>query len=206
MTPMLCVLMRSIAAAFLLAAAWQGHLLRHKRQASIRSGRAAEFSEPVTLSSVDGVLEVRLTAHQGEVRLDTVAVPVKNTLLFGYKLNRGKASNGVTEAANSYPAPTLQVFPGERLIVHLENALTGLTIRDLLRPEIHADGEEVPLYPPQLTESPLNLHTHGLHVSPKGNSDNVLLHMPPGTENTYIYDVPPTCRRAPTGTTRTSTR
>jgi FtsP/CotA-like multicopper oxidase with cupredoxin domain len=82
------------------------------------------------------------------------------------------------------------VFPGERLIVHLENGLTDLTIRDFYDPKYTPIGEEVPLYSPQLTESPLNLHTHGLHVSPKGNSDNVLLHMPPGTANTYTYEVP----------------
>jgi hypothetical protein len=31
-----------------------------------------------------------------------------------------------------------------------------------------------------MTSSPLNLHVHGVHVSPKGNSDNVLLHIPAG--------------------------
>ena len=41
-----------------------------------------------------------------------------------------------------------------------------------------------------LTESPLNLHTHGLHVSPSGNADNVLLSIPAGMGNTYTYDVP----------------
>ena len=46
----------------------------------------SEFREPVTLASKDGVLEVTLTAHQGEVRLDTVAVPVKNFLVFAYEL------------------------------------------------------------------------------------------------------------------------
>ncbi len=45
-------------------------------------------------------------------------------------------------------------------------------------------------YSEQLAESPLNLHTHGLHVSPKGNADNVMLHMPAGTANTYTYDIP----------------
>ena len=51
-------------------------------------------------------------------------------------------------------------------------------------------GGEVPIYPPTLTESPLNLHTHGLHVSPSGNADNVLLSIPAGMGNTYTYDVP----------------
>ena len=97
---------------------------------------------------------------------------------------------GKTSGDNLYPAPTLQVFPGETLIIHLDNALTGLTIKDFFDPAYTAKGEEVPLYPPQMTSSPLNLHTHGVHVSPKGNADNVLLHIPAGKSNTYTYNIP----------------
>ena len=68
--------------------------------------------------------------------------------------------------------------------------LTGLTIRDFFDPRYTAKGEEVPLYPEQMTSSPLNLHVHGLHVSPKGNSDNVMLHIPAGMSNTYTYNIP----------------
>ncbi len=149
-----------------------------------------DFSEPVVLASKDGVLEVRLIAKQGEARLDTVATPVKNMLVFGYELIRGTASNGQMSGDNPYPAPTLQVFPGETLIVHLDNALTNLTIGDFFDPKYIAKGEVVPLYPEQMTSSPINLHTHGLHVSPKGNSDNVLLHIPGGMSNTYTYKIP----------------
>ncbi len=92
------------------------------------------FREPVTLASKDGVLEVRLTARQGQATLDTVAAPVQNFLLFGYELIRGEASDGKRSGSNLYPAPTLQVFPGERLIIHFENGLTGLTIRDYFSP------------------------------------------------------------------------
>ena len=53
-----------------------------------------EYREPVTLASKDGVLEVTLTAHQGQARLDTVAKPVQNMLVFGYAVIRGTASNG----------------------------------------------------------------------------------------------------------------
>ena len=148
------------------------------------------FSEPVTLASKDGVLEVTLTAQQGEARLDTVAVPVKNALLFGYRLIRGTVSNGEMSGRDLYPSPTLQVNPGETLIVHLENALSGLTIADFLDPQYVAKGEEVPLYPSIMGSSPLNLHVHGLHVSPKGNSDNVMLHIPAGLSNTYTYNIP----------------
>lgn len=150
----------------------------------------SEFREPVTLTSKNGVLEVRLTARQGEALLDTVATPVKNFLLFDYEVIRGTPSDGKTSGGNLYPAPTLQVFPGETLIVHLENGLSGLTIRDYFSPQYTPKGEDVPIYPEQMTSSPLNLHVHGLHVSPKGNSDNVLLHIPDGMANTYTYNIP----------------
>src|SRR6185312_2271739 len=148
------------------------------------------YTEPVVLASKDGVLEVRLTVKQGEARLNTVAVPVKNFLVFAYDLIRGTASNGQMSGDNLYPSPTLQVFPGETLIVHLDNALTGLTIQDFFDPQYTAKGEEVPLYPPMMASSPLNLHVHGVHVSPKGNADNVMLHVPGGFSNTYTYNIP----------------
>jgi FtsP/CotA-like multicopper oxidase with cupredoxin domain len=150
------------------------------------------FREPVVLASEGGVLEVRLVARQSEAILDTVATPVKNFLLYDYELVRGTASNGERTGTRQYPAPTLQVFPGEKLVVHMENALSGLTIRDFFDPAYTPVGGFVPLYPPQLPAAPINLHTHGLHVSPKGNADNVLLHLPPGTANTYVYDIPTT--------------
>ena len=127
-----------------------------------------EFREPTVLASKDGVLEVRLTARQGQATLDTVAKPVQNFLLFDYELIQGTASDGRSSGGNLYPAPTLQVFPGETLIVHLDNGLTGLTIKDYFSPQYTAKGEPVPIYPVQLTSSPFNLHVHGIHVSPEG--------------------------------------
>jgi FtsP/CotA-like multicopper oxidase with cupredoxin domain len=155
-------------------------------------GKPAPYKEPVKLSSKDGVLEVRLSAHQGTVNLDTVKQPVTNFLVYGYDLIKGTSSDGSTKGDNNYPAPTLRVEPGERLIVHYDNDLTGLTIKDFYDPAFTPKGGDVPVYPPALSESPLNLHTHGLHVSPSGNADNVLLSIPAGMGNTYTYDVPKT--------------
>jgi FtsP/CotA-like multicopper oxidase with cupredoxin domain len=149
-----------------------------------------QFREPVVLTSKDGVLEVRLTARQGQATLDTVATPVQNFLLFDYEVIRGTASNGQKSGGNLYPAPTLQVFPGERVIVHFENGLSGLTVRDYFIPQYTPKDQPVPLYPEQMTSSPINLHTHGAHISPKGNADNVMLHIPPGMSNTFTYDIP----------------
>ena len=143
-------------------------------------GKPEPFREPVRLSSKDGVLEVRLSAHQGTVNLDTVTEPVTNFLVFGYELIKGSSSDGSTKGDNMYPAPTLRVDPGERLIVHYDNDLQGLTIDDFNAQTYIAAGKDIPIYPTVLREAPLNLHTHGLHVSPSGNADNVLLSIPAG--------------------------
>ena len=60
------------------------------------------------------------------------------------------------------PGPTLFVRPGDVLRVTLENQMNATT----------------------------NLHVHGLHVSPKGNSDNVLLAIDPGVTFDYEYRLP----------------
>ena len=87
MTRRLCVLMRSVAAMFVLVAAWHGSPA-HAQETSAKFDPAVrpEFSEPVTLASKDGVLEVRLIAKQGTASLDTVAKPVQNVLVFAYEL------------------------------------------------------------------------------------------------------------------------
>lgn len=62
----------------------------------------------------------------------------------------------------SLPGPTLFLRAGDRLDVTLENRLGN----------------------------PTNLHVHGLHVSPQGNSDNPLISVGPGTSLDYEYQLP----------------
>lgn len=62
----------------------------------------------------------------------------------------------------SYPGPTFVLCPGDAFVVHLENDLPLDT----------------------------NLHLHGFHVSPSGNSDNVYLDIRPGQRYTFHYRLP----------------
>ena len=62
----------------------------------------------------------------------------------------------------STPGPTLRLRPGDELTITLENGL----------------------------DEPTNLHTHGLHVSPEGDSDNVFVMVEPGETHTYRYQIP----------------
>jgi suppressor of ftsI len=48
-----------------------------------------------------------------------------------------------------------------------------------------------------LAHDPSNLHFHGLSVSPKGNSDNVFVHVHPGEEFGYEVEVPAQDRQGP---------
>lgn len=62
----------------------------------------------------------------------------------------------------TFPGPTLVADPGDRIKVRLVNRVSG----------------------------PTNLHTHGLHVSPEGNADNVLIHVEPGETFDFQFDIP----------------
>lgn len=62
----------------------------------------------------------------------------------------------------SLPGPTLRLRAGDRLQVQLVNRLKTVT----------------------------NLHVHGLHVSPQGNSDNVFITVEPGESFDYDYQLP----------------
>jgi len=71
-----------------------------------------------------------------------------------------------------YPAPTIKVRRGDILKVHFTNSLpdTGLNLLG------HQRGTT-------------NLHTHGFHVSPSGNSDNPMLQVKSGASFDYVYDL-----------------
>ncbi|MCK8434663.1 multicopper oxidase family protein [Streptomyces sp. D2-8] len=60
------------------------------------------------------------------------------------------------------PGPTLRVRPGDLLRVRLVNQL----------------------------DQPTNLHTHGLHVSPRGNGDNPFVTVDPGGGFDYAHRIP----------------
>jgi FtsP/CotA-like multicopper oxidase with cupredoxin domain len=79
--------------------------------------------------------------------------------------------------------PTLRVKPGDTLVVALDNSL----------PPNAGPMPDDPNVPHGFNTT--NLHTHGLHVSPVGNSDNVLLSVAPGerwvTEIKIPADHPP---------------
>jgi len=73
--------------------------------------------------------------------------------------------------------PTLRVKPGDTLYITLKNSLP-------VEPEGSEEHNTLHSF------STTNLHTHGLHVSPSGNSDNVLLVVKPQETQEYKIEIP----------------
>lgn len=73
--------------------------------------------------------------------------------------------------------PTLRCRPGDLLRITLDNQLPA---------ESYMPGEMNMLHSFNVT----NLHTHGLNVSPSGNSDNVLLQVQPQSAQKYEIAIP----------------
>jgi FtsP/CotA-like multicopper oxidase with cupredoxin domain len=75
------------------------------------------------------------------------------------------------------PGYTWEVRPGDTLKVHLRNRLPKLPPMPMRMDRPH-----------QWTN--MNLHIHGLHVSPAGDEDNVFIDIPPGEDHQYEIHVP----------------
>jgi FtsP/CotA-like multicopper oxidase with cupredoxin domain len=85
--------------------------------------------------------------------------------------------------------PTLRLNPGDTLDMLLANQLpieTPKQIADQFQQE--ASNAHIDTVPHSFNTT--NLHTHGLHVSPSGNSDNVLLAIKPQTKQPYAIHLP----------------
>ncbi|HUG44996.1 MAG TPA: multicopper oxidase domain-containing protein, partial [Sphingomicrobium sp.] len=81
---------------------------------------------------------------------------------------------GSGAAEGDFVAPTIRIAPGRTLTIDLDNKLEPCTQEQIAK---HRCFNET------------NLHTHGLWVSPSGNSDNVLISIPPGEKFRYEYEI-----------------
>ena len=79
-----------------------------------------------------------------------------------------------------FVAPTIEVSPGETVRISLNNKLPA---------DPSCLAHDKPVNVPHCFNG-TNLHSHGLWVSPAGNSDNVLLSIDPGVSFQYEYNLP----------------
>jgi len=85
--------------------------------------------------------------------------------------------------------PTLRVKPGDVMDVNLVNRLP-IETPDQIQKQFEQESQNAHLGMFPAAFNITNLHTHGLHVSPTGNSDNVLLNIPPATSLPYEIKTP----------------
>lgn len=125
------------------------------------------FANPAVVSSEDGVLTTTLTVEYAEH-------------------NIGGCDTHLRTYNGERVGPTLKLKPGDTLRIKLKNNLPNCDPDDPERCG-HSDGQGMNT-PGNFNIT--NLHTHGFHVSPAGNSDNVLLQIKPGIEFDYEIKVP----------------
>ncbi|MGE7957510.1 multicopper oxidase family protein [Pseudomonas sp. NPDC089530] len=78
--------------------------------------------------------------------------------------------------------PLIDVRPGNTLRIHLDNQLD--------KNDPSCPGGSDPANGQPGCFNTINLHYHGMHVSPSGNSDNVLLNIAPQTRFEYEVNIP----------------
>lgn len=122
---------------------------------------AAKAVSPVLGSELRSPVELR--SHNGVLET-TLRLAYSENVVNGQKVY-------VRNYNGSLIGPTLRVRPGDMLRIRLIN--------------------DLPPNPPGYNYNTTNLHTHGLHTSPVGNGDNVLLELPPGQSLEYEIYIPP---------------
>ncbi|QNM98542.1 multicopper oxidase family protein [Chitinimonas koreensis] len=85
--------------------------------------------------------------------------------------------------------PTLRVKPGDVMDIQLQNQLP-LETPNQVAAQFQQEAQNAFLATQPASFNTTNLHTHGLHVSPTGNSDNVLLAIAPGSSFPYEIKLP----------------
>ncbi len=132
----------------------------------------APGATPTWLSFVPGELAEPETwrSANGELQGD-LRLAYAFQELGGYTLNL-RGYNG------TIPGPALRAKPGDRLALTLTNALPPN--QDPM-PENHNLPHHF---------NTTNFHSHGLHVSPEGESDNVFRAMEPGGRYDIVIDIP----------------
>lgn len=141
---------------------------------SERDAPSPRLQRPDAYASKDGVLHVRVRAR--EKRCTINGRPYDGMSIYETSLvnDQGIFTPG---DSSSYVGPEWRLNPGDRLIIDYINDLPEYAFTN-----INGSQEMLP--------QPLNLHTHGLTVSPAGNADNILLSIPPQRSNRYTIDIP----------------
>ena len=103
--------------------------------------------------------------------------------LRAYQQKTDKSWDPRASNASRFQAPTVVMAPGQTVRFRLYNQLPALPVAQCASTDIN-----LPSQPGCFNTT--NLHSHGLWVSPTGNSDNVLLSIMPDVGFEYEYNIP----------------
>ncbi len=145
-----------------------------------------DFVEPGVVEAKDGILDTELKVVL--VTEDGKAVDCGDKPQADARYYRAYMAQGQTEPKPT--GPTLKFSKGDRLRILLRN--------ELCKTDDEHTSAGFAGNPPQVSINRnkqhginhTNLHTHGLWVSPAGNSDNVLISVAPGTDFQFEYLIP----------------
>jgi FtsP/CotA-like multicopper oxidase with cupredoxin domain len=129
-----------------------------------RNTTSNSIVQPEVRESINGLLSTTLEAV---VAPNTIVDPITGL----------ETSIETTTFEGGLIGPTLRVKPGDRLEISIVNNLPA-------NPEQARQGA----FPHQ--PHTINLHTHGLMVTPQGIGDNPFRQMTPGTTNPFAVDIP----------------
>jgi suppressor of ftsI len=120
-----------------------------------------DLPEPPVISSIAGALTAGITCATNPV------------FVAGRRVHQPVTYNG------SFPGPTLYVRPGDMI---------DLTFRNKI---VFDQAGTRPGYgrPPRESNT-TNLHYHGMHVSPTGTADNMLIMVEPNGRQSYLFQIP----------------
>lgn len=149
----------------------------------------ADVCYDLSLRYVDGELRNPAFAKDDPRAVDSVRLRAYAGLVLD-------EDNAPTSQSNTYVAPVVELAPGDTFRLTFENELPRP--QDMVLPGEDANGNPLRCADqPEDHNQPhcahfnlTNVHTHGLWVSPLGNSDNVLLTVNPGIKFTYEYNLP----------------
>jgi len=139
-------------------------------------------AETTATTSSTGAAGVTTTNAAGESSSPNSTAPVGDTGTFRSP-DVISSVDGVLEATLTAVAAMVPFGDGERWAYTYGGSTPGPTMR--ARP-----GDLLRIRVVNQIDNPTNLHTHGLHVSPEGNSDNVFVSIDPGAEFLYEIQLP----------------
>ena len=137
-------------------------------------GLRPDLSEAMMHRGGNGVINPPpgdLLADPVEIISSSGAVDAELMVKVGPININGTTANLLTYSGH-FPAPTLRVKKGDLVRLRFINSLPFTTRKNILG----------------YTKNITNLHTHGWHVSPLDNSDNVFNHFMPDEEVPLVFD------------------